>query len=383
MSSDAAAIFSSHAPSNVDVADKPRLDFRFIFRAVIVPFAFTRMLLIFAACLAIYRLPAARAVGWDLPSSSTALNMWSHFDGRWYLDIAENGYRLIPNQQCNVAFAPLYPMLMRYGGQLGGGSDYAFIIAGILISNISLIVAIIYIMALLLLDGHDRTTAARCAWYLLIFPTSLFLSAVYPMSLFMALAAAAFYHARKRRWNLVGLLAGLAALSRPDGVLLTVGLAVEYFHQNRLTIRREAITLLWGPLATLSWLAFQWRQFGDPLAFMTVQKYWSYCPLSTVLHSSRAGLQLGPTALFVLLTILAITKVRPSYSSFLIIMFGVMLSASRFWSITRFILVLFPAFMMLAIVSRRWRLVHPIYTFVATPLSVIMMMRFALNLWVA
>lgn len=383
MNSEATTIFAPGVSPILQDVDKPRIDFRFLMRAVIFPFAFTRLLLICAACVAIYRIPAARAVGWDLPTSSNALNMWSHFDGRWYLVIARDGYQWIPNQQNGVAFAPLYPMLMRLGGLLAGGSDQAFLIAGIVISNLALIIAIIYMMALLLMDGHDQITAARAAWYVLIFPTSFFLSAVYPMSLFMALATAAFYHARKEQWNLVGLLAGLAALSRPDGVLLTVGLGIEYLYQYGFSFRRDLLWLAWGPIGTLSWMAFQWRQFGDPLAFIAAQKQWSSCPLTTVLQSSHAGLQLGSPALFVVLTILAIRRLRPSYTSFLAIMFAVMLSASRFWSITRFILVLFPAFMTLAIVARRRKMVHLLYTSMSAPLSVILMMRFSLNLWVA
>jgi hypothetical protein len=383
LSSNATSIFGADISPISDGADRQRIDFHFLMRAVIVPFAFTRLILICAACFAIYHIPAARAVGWDLPTSSNALNMWSHFDGRWYLTIARDGYQWIPNEQNGVAFFPLYPMLMRFGGLLAGGSDQAFLIAGIVISNLALIIAIIYMMALLLMDGHDQITAKRAAWYVLIFPTSFFLSAVYPMSLFMALAAAAFYHARKQQWNVVGFLAGLAALSRPDGVLLTAGLFVEYLHQRGFSFRRDLLWLAWGPIGTLSWMAFQWRQFGDPLAFIAAQKAWSSCPLWTVLQSSHAGLQLGPTALFIVLAILAIRRLRPSYTAFFAIMFGVMLSASRFWSITRFILVLFPAFMMLAIVARRWRIVHLLYTGMSMPLTVILMMRFSLSLWVA
>ncbi|MGD0388745.1 MAG: mannosyltransferase family protein [Tepidisphaeraceae bacterium] len=356
---------------------------KLLLRAVILPFAFTRLLLICVACFAIYRLPAARAVGWDLPTGSAAIDMWSHFDGRWYLTIARDGYQLIPGQQSNVAFAPLFPMLMRFGGRLAGGSDDAFLIAGIVISNLALIVALAYMMALLLLEGYDQTVAARSAWYVLIFPTSFFLSAVYPMSLFIALSTAAFYHARKEQWRIVGLLAGLAALSRPDGVLLTAGLAVEYLQQRGFSIRRDVLNLAWSPVGLLAWMAFQWRQFGDPLTFVAVQKQWNYCPLLTVLHSSHAGLQLGSPALLAVMTILAIRRLRPCYSVFTIALFSVMLMAERYWSITRFILVLFPAFMMLAIVGRRWRIVHLLYASTSATLSVILMMRFSLNLWVA
>ena len=351
--------------------------------SLVAPFVFTRLLLVCVGLAAIFLLPKARADGWNLPTGSVAIDMWSHFDGRWYLDIAENGYRLIPGQQCNVAFAPLYPMLMRIGGLMAGGSDAAFLIAGIVISNLALIVALGYMMALLRLEGYDQTIAARAAWYVLIFPTSFFLSAVYPMSLFMALCAAAFYHARKEQWWIVGPLAALAALSRPDGVLLSAALAVEYFQQRGFSLHRDALSLAAGPAALLAWMAFQWRRFGDPLIFLAVQKQWDYCPITTVIHSSHAALQLGLPALLGVMSLLAIRRLRPCLTVFAIAMFAVMLSASRFWSITRFVVVLFPAFMVLAIVGRRWRIVDLLYTFISAPLSAFLMTRFALNLWVA
>jgi hypothetical protein len=371
--------------TTIAIQNPPRSANRIAFfaRTALVPFIITRLLLIAAGFYAVDRIPAARAVGWDLPTSSTALNMWSHFDGRWYLYIAKAGYHWIPNEQNGVAFAPLYPMMMRYSGLLAGGSDQAYLIGGLIISNLSLLIAIAYMIALLKLDGHDDIVATRAAWYVLIFPTTLFLSAVYPMSLFMALAAASLYHARKGQWKFVGVLAALAALSRPDGVLLTAALAVEYWMQRGFRFDRDFFPLFLGPLATASWMAFQWHEFGSPLAFVAAQKAWSSCPLTTVLHSPHGGLQLGPTALFILLAALAVFKLRPSHSALLILMLAVMLSADRYWSITRFLLVLFPAFMMLGILGRRYRLVHLFYTFVAMPLAIILMMRFALNLWVA
>jgi len=376
---------SSQAISIPALSSSPtrRIDWQLFLRSAIIPFIVTRAILVGVAFYAIERLPAARAVGWDLPTSSNLLNMWSHFDGRWYLTIARDGYHWIPNQQNDVAFAPLYPMLMRLLGNLAGGSDQAYLIAGLVISNIALLIAIGYMTALLLLDGHDPRAATRAGWYVLIFPTSLFLSAVYPMSLFMALATAALYHARKGQWNLVGILAGLAALSRPDGVLLTAALAVEYWLQRGFTFHRDLLPLALGPIGTISWMAFQWRQFGNPLAFVEAQKQWSSCPITTVLHSPHGGLQLGPTALFVLLSALAVFKLRPSLSAYSIIMLALMLWADRYWSITRFLLVLFPAFMMLGILGRRYKVVDLLYTFISIPLGVILMMRFALNLWVA
>jgi hypothetical protein len=381
MSSQSAGIYGVELGS-FDSAER-RVTPRLVLRAIVIPFVFTRLLLILSGLFAIYHLAGARAPGWDLPTGIPIIDIFSHFDARWYESIARGGYQFVPNEMCNAPFAPLFPILMWLGAIPMGNSEAALYVSGIFVSNAALIVSLIYLMALVLLEGHDELTASRAAWYVLIFPTTLFLSAGYPMSLYMALAMAAFYHARKARWPLVGVLAGLAALSRPDGLLLTGGLAVEYYLQNGFRIRKELFNLVWGPLALLGWIVYQAIKFGHPLAFISAQSAWNSCPIWIVLGSSRAPLQLGPPALFIVLTIFGLSRLRPSYSAFTILMGVVMFTANRYWSITRFILVLFPAYMMLGILARKYRWLHIAYTMSSAPLSAILMIRFALNQWVA
>jgi hypothetical protein len=362
--------------------DAARLTPALFVRAVIVPFVFTRMLLVLAGLYAVFWLPGARAFGWNLPTGVPAIDIWSHFDSRWYVSIAKAGYQADPGKMSNVPFAPLFPMLIRAAGIFLGSGERGLYVCAIVVSNMALIVALGYLIALMLRDGHDRSAAGRAAWYVLIFPTSFFFSAGYPMSLYLALALAAFYYARNEQWRIAGVLAGLAALSRPDGVLLTAGLAVEYYLQRGWVVRKELFNLAWGPIGLLAWMGYQWVKLGSPLAFVAAQVAWNSCPIWTVLRSPRAGLQLGPPAVFVVLMILGVRRLRGSYTAFTVIMGAVMLSANRYWSITRFILVLFPAFMMLGLLGRK-RWVHLAYTVVSTPLSALLMMRFALNQWVA
>jgi len=356
---------------------------RWLAQNVLIPFAWTRGLLLLAGWYALLCLPSARLIGWDKPTSIPAIDMWSHFDGLWYLSIAKYGYQFVPNAQCSIPFAPLYPTLMRVGGWLGGGSDPAYCIAGIIIGNIFLLVAAAYLVKLIQLEGYDEIIGNRAVWYLMLFPTSLFFTAIYPMSLFLALAIMAFYSARKDRWRNAGLLLGLAALSRPDGVLLGAGLAVEYVHQHKFTLKRDLLWLACGPAAILGWMAFQWDRFGSPLAFVTAQKAWGMYTLHDLLHSANGWVQFVGPVFFAVLIILALWNLRPCYSCFAIIMFGVMLASPRYCSLDRYIIVLFPAYMMLAIVGRRRPTVHRIYAPLAMLLSMLCMMRFALNLWLA
>ena len=67
----------------------------------------------------------------------------------------------------------------------------------------------------------------RAAWFLLIFPTAYFLHIGYTESLFLALVLGSFLAARTDRWWLAGILGGLAALTRINGLVLIPALAAE------------------------------------------------------------------------------------------------------------------------------------------------------------
>ena len=58
------------------------------------------------------------------------------FDSLRYTRIAEQGYAHIPDS----VFPPLYPMTMGVLGRLFGGSHAAFLLAGIIISNLAFLI---------------------------------------------------------------------------------------------------------------------------------------------------------------------------------------------------------------------------------------------------
>src|SRR5205814_10547943 len=127
----------------------------------------------------------------------------------------------------NIAFFPLYPLLIRVVLIAIGRTDQATgAFVGIVISNIALYVALLYLSALVARD-FSLSLARRAVIYILIFPTTLFLSSVYAESLFLATAVASVYHARAGEWGRSGGAGALAALARPFGVLLLVPIAVE------------------------------------------------------------------------------------------------------------------------------------------------------------
>lgn len=218
-----------------------------------------------------------------LPEAPAALEVWARWDAEWYLLIAARGYDVGDDveawgwphhREAAAGFFPLYPWTVRVLSPVFG-----LVGAGLVVSNLALVLSVWLLFRLVSEEiggdrGHEAGVAACAA--LLAWPMSPFLSAVYPASLFLALALASTLAARRQRFAAAGLWGGLAALTRPFGVLLAVVIAWEWAVARR---RREcggwSLLAVAGPVVGLG--MFAWvcdRIFGDPLAFIARQTAW-------------------------------------------------------------------------------------------------------------
>src|SRR5262249_8536631 len=75
------------------------------------------------------RQPAIRA-----GPGSPFWDTFTRFDAGWYYPIARNGYQYVAGGRNNLAFFPVYPLLMRYVGRLLGPRPFDYIRGGILVS---------------------------------------------------------------------------------------------------------------------------------------------------------------------------------------------------------------------------------------------------------
>ena len=95
------------------------------------------------------------------------------------------------NGNGNAVFLYLFPYTDRILAELVGRADRPGLFASaVVIANVCLVLATMVLIALVRLD-LDGDDARRAAWYLLVFPTSLFLSAGYSESLFLLLTMGA------------------------------------------------------------------------------------------------------------------------------------------------------------------------------------------------
>ncbi len=363
-------------------------------------FVFTRAVALVPAYVGVTRLIAAepqRNKGWF---AELAL-MW---DAAWYARIVQDGYAFAPGSPdaVKVAFAPLYPFLVRLLSDLLGwlapGWDWGdptygrMIVAGLAISNVSFFVALALLIRLLA-PRLGRAGAGVVALALASLPTAFFFSAMYTEGLFLLLLVSTFLIARsdwKHKWLAASMLASLAALVRFVGVLLLVVLAVEYLSQVRWQWRRVRADVLCVALVLLGvglygW--YMWSRFGSPLAPVDSQLHgWdrqasffldTYWQSAVQLWQSVAGavppdrdpvlhygmgdrlylfLDLGMPAALLAGGLLARRRLKASEWAWLVLGIVYPLSAGFTFSMARYVLPLWPGLVWLGTLEgkKRW-----------------------------
>lgn len=380
----------------IDPARPVALSIAFL-RDVAFPFAITRLLLAIVAVIATAALPLSPSIPavWVRPGVLPVLDAFTHWDALHYVDIAQRGYTA--GDPTSVAFFPLYPVLMRAAATLTANvTPQALEVWGIVISNVCLLIAGGLLIALCRLD-FGTTGASRAAWYLFIFPTSFFLSAVYAESLFLALSLGAVLSARRGHWLRAGALGALAALTRPFGCIVALPLAVEALLQWRSGARpwRVVPGLLAIPAAFGGYLAYLWQQHGDPLVFLYVENEWQrsltapwqtfiefFSTPITVNTGLHSAVDLGFALFTIAVTVAAWKLLRPSYALYLTALVLIPLSSGSLGSISRFDVVYFPIILVLARLGGR-PTVDRVFTVLGVGLGALLMALFTQWYWVA
>ena len=307
------------------------------------------------------------------PSSLTGniwLDIWGVWDTGWYLDISQHGYTSgaldqLGIHQTNIAFFPLYPLLMRFLGSIVG-NHY---IAGLIISNFCLLVSCFYLYRLVRLDS-DEASALKSVKYLLLFPVSFIFSGVFTESLYLALTLMCFYYARTYKWQLVGITGFFLSLTRSVGVLVVLPLLYEGLMQllkenkdlKSFKNSRDKILPLFYlsliPLGIISFMIFNYYLTGDFMAFAHAQVMWqrhTANPLLVLINGYHGNLYTAFEAAFatisIFIFILFYRNIRFSYWLFGMYSIFVPLSTG-IQSMPRFILVIFPIYILFANITK-------------------------------
>lgn len=309
--------------------------------------------------------------GWE----GLLLGVWQREDALWYEKIATVGYSA---EDMTQQFFPLFPMAMRLLSLVSGMHPVA---AGIAVSEASLLAAL-FLLHRLLVSGFGQGVADRTLVYFSLFPSAFFLHGPFSESLMLALVVLAFFLVSRGRWAEAALAAYLAGLTRPQGVLLGAPLAMQLLASGRTAARwrsfrwgrgrllRSALLLaapLLGLITFQSLVDTPWRHPGVPGGVGTLAQESATFPGAALLFAGQRilGGAAHPIDLFdftvavVFLSLAAVSFAKLEAGYFTYATLFVLAPLSRFtpnfplMSISRYMLLLFPCFVVLALWGRR------------------------------
>lgn len=290
---------------------------------------------------------------------------WANFDGEHFISLAQFGY-----QQYTQAFFPFYPWFISLFKTIPGETLFQLATGGLIISSISFIAALLFFYKLLRLD-YSPFFSLGTILLLLLFPTSFYFNAVYSESFFLFLIVSSFYFFRTKKYFWAAFFGFLACLTRVFGVLIFVSFLIEIFIY-KIPFRKSYYIFL-IPFGLFSYMAYLFLTVGDPFAFYNLQLIVGeqhqrgiillpqifYRYFKIVFNSDLTPLyttillELATGIMFFLLPLIGIfKKIRWSYIFFAFAGFLIPTIQGSFSSLPRYVLVLFPSFIILALMIK-------------------------------
>jgi hypothetical protein len=218
------------------------------------------------------------------------LDLPARWDAGWYLGIATEGYSYAPDPtrqfQQNIAFFPAYPMAIRFLSVLFGRQ---VLWTGVIISLVSFFMALTYFLRLArdLLNNEEQSVTA--VTLLAAYPFAVFFSAAYTEALFLLTLMGAMHHFHKNELWRAATWGFLCGLTRPNGSLLSIVLALMAIEplwdatRRRWTlpppegwnwITRRILAAAAPGFGMLAFSAFIWRLTGNPFTWTMQNVAW-------------------------------------------------------------------------------------------------------------
>ena len=342
--------------------------------------------------------------------SNFLISPWLNFDGVYYLLIAAQGYTV------NAGFFPLFPLSIHFITSIFGEKlafDPIQYFVSIFLVSAYFLASLFILFKLIRLDYKDNV-AIWSIVFTLIFPTSFFFAAIYSESLFLFLTVLSFYFARKKNWFLASVCGGLLTATRLVGIAIIPALIFEFILQNpsSLKLRRagktffnlKSLSLLLTPLGILSYILFNLIKWGNAFYFIEAQGNFQnnrtvngivFFP-QTIFRYIKIIFTVNPniyewkiallelSAFFfagLLLYVAWKKKVRLSYILFALICFLIPVTTGTFSSLPRYVLVMFPIFIALALIKNKT--IKIVYSIISLALLFILFALFSKGYFIA
>ncbi|MEK7110982.1 MAG: mannosyltransferase family protein [Patescibacteria group bacterium] len=306
----------------------------------------------------------------ELGNGIPSIWSWGGFDGVHYLTISESGYVADFTQ----AFFPFFPWVIGiFSKYLSLNSLYSALLVG----NLSLLVVTCLFWLLLRIDfkaGQSRQIILS----LLFFPTAFFFGAVYGESFFLSLVFGSFLAARKKKWLLAGVIGAMATATRFVGIFLIPALVVEYWLQlkesgksiksGKFSAVIPVLSICIVSFGLIAYMVYSQQHFNDALKFihsqpafgasrsdkiiLLYQVFWRYAKMAVTvdffsLLYYRISMEVLSAVIFLILGLISFKNTRLSYAIFGFLSFLAPTLTGTFSSMPRYILVMFPVFIMI------------------------------------
>jgi len=213
-------------------------------------------------------------------------------------------------------------------------------------------------------EKEAKNLAAKSVIFLLFFPTSFFFSAAYSEALFFMLAVGSFALVRKQKYFLASLIVSLASITRPYGITLLLPLLISYFQDRKWQVSKinwQFFNFLMPILSLGAYAYYCYIQTGDFLAFLHAQAQWSRqfnWPWQSILEPLHFIGYVTPVEKF-----LTLASFIPLFLSFKFLPIPwsiwvntvnlIPLLSGTISSNLRFLIVLFPVYVVLTIMSHQ------------------------------
>jgi hypothetical protein len=302
---------------------------------------------------------------------------FARYDSGFYEGIAYGGYTPVAGGRSNIAYFPIYPMLIRGVGRIFERHHATHYLAGIFISWTCFVLAMVALYKLARLD-LPRARAERAVLLAAVFPFAFFFGVAYSESTFVLFAILAFYGFRTRRWLLGGVCGAVATATRVPGIMMMPALAWAAWVSAEPTPRdrnRAALGLVLAASGFGAYCAYIYHLTGNPFEWAATLQRWGYYPggspwtalanlagrLMTHPYAYLAGERMGPyDALNGVAAILFLTaipfvwrRLGTAYGLFMLASLLLPLSSGQYEGLGRYCAVLFPCFIWLASLRSR------------------------------
>lgn len=303
------------------------------------------------------------------------LEIFYRNDTGWYENIVNAGYEKISkiedlgivtaeySKQSNWAFFPLYPLSIAFFTKLLGLSFLQSALCVSILASTACFLSFYKFTSILL---KDETKSFYIAMLFIVSPFHYHFSMFYTEAIFLLFLLLSFIGISIKKYWITILFTAALVLVRPNGLICLLPLWVYMLEQNGFTIRQfnwpmlVKKSLIFVPAALVfgGYLLYQHVQTGYYNAFSIAQAGWMKTTTFPLLSLFKYGgltnlVNSIYTCLVMVFAILSAKKMPLSFNVFIWLNILLPLTAGSAISMTRYISILFPLFILIAESSLR------------------------------